>query len=111
MPDRSTRRLLVLRVLVLSMLLTLLGRLAHLQVWSGDDYVQAAAQNRLREVVATAARGGSEGRGRGLSLTFVAMEEESRCAWGWRVMKLSAAAALSCVASFRRGFPGRSKGC
>jgi penicillin-binding protein 2 len=56
-PDRSTRRLVVLRVLVASMLLTLLGRLAYLQVWSGEDYVQAAAQNRVREVVAPAARG------------------------------------------------------
>lgn len=47
----------VLRVLVASMLLTLLGRLAYLQVWSGEDYVQAAAQNRVREVAAPAARG------------------------------------------------------
>lgn len=57
MPDRSTRRLLVLRVGVLAMLLTLLGRLAQLQVVSGADYVQAAASNRVREVVTPAARG------------------------------------------------------
>jgi penicillin-binding protein 2 len=56
-PDRSTRRLFVLRVLVLSMLVTLLGRLAYLQVWSGEEYVQAAAQNRERDVVTPAARG------------------------------------------------------
>jgi penicillin-binding protein 2 len=56
-PDRSSRRLLVLRVLVLSMLVTLLGRLAFLQLWSADDYASAASQNRMREVVTPAARG------------------------------------------------------
>ena len=57
MPDRSARRLLVLRVLVLSMLVTLLGRLAYLQVWTGEEYVQAASSNRVRDVVTPAARG------------------------------------------------------
>jgi hypothetical protein len=55
--DTATLRLFVLRVVVLSMLVTLLGRLAYLQVWSGDDFVQAASQNRVREVVTPAARG------------------------------------------------------
>ncbi|GEL70150.1 hypothetical protein MVI01_19340 [Myxococcus virescens] len=41
-----------------------------------------AGDSAARGSFATAARGGSEGRGRGLSLTFVAMVEESRCAWG-----------------------------
>ena len=57
MPDRSARRLLVLRVLVLSMLVTLLGRLAQLQLVDGAEYVQAAAENRVREVVVPAVRG------------------------------------------------------
>ena len=57
MGDSATLRLFVLRVVVLSMLVTLLGRLAYLQVWSGDDFVQAASENRVREVVTPAARG------------------------------------------------------
>ena len=57
MGDTATLRLFVLRVVVLSMLVTLLGRLAYLQVWSGDDFAQAASDNRVREVVTPAARG------------------------------------------------------
>ncbi|HWG94466.1 MAG TPA: hypothetical protein VNU66_09600, partial [Mycobacteriales bacterium] len=57
MPDRSTRRLLVLRVVVLAMLATLVGRLAQLQLLSGDEYAQAATGNRVREVVTPAVRG------------------------------------------------------
>lgn len=57
MRDRPHLRLFVLRVLVLSMLVTLLGRLAYLQVWSGEQLAQAAATNRVREVVTPAARG------------------------------------------------------
>jgi penicillin-binding protein 2 len=55
--DPAALRLFVLRAVVLSMLLTLLGRLAYLQVWAGEDFVQAAAANRVREVVTPAARG------------------------------------------------------
>jgi penicillin-binding protein 2 len=55
--DTAARRLFVLRVVVLSMLLTLLGRLAHLQVWEGEQFVRAAADNRVREVVTPATRG------------------------------------------------------
>jgi penicillin-binding protein 2 len=55
--DHSQLRLLVLRVLVVSMLATLLGRLVQLQVWSGDELAQAAADNRVRELVLPAARG------------------------------------------------------
>lgn len=57
MPDRPARRLFVLRVLVLSMLLTLLGRLAYLQLGSGQTFAQAAQENRVREVITPAARG------------------------------------------------------
>ena len=57
MDDRARLRLVVLRVLVASILLTLLGRLWFLQVASGEDYDLAASANRVREVVAPAPRG------------------------------------------------------
>ncbi|HSR23080.1 MAG TPA: penicillin-binding protein 2, partial [Candidatus Eisenbacteria bacterium] len=57
MSERSRLRLLVLQVLVLSLLLTLLGRLWYLQVLAGDTYVRAAAENRTREIITPAARG------------------------------------------------------
>ena len=47
----------VLQVLVMSLLLTLLGRLWYLQVLAGDNYVKAAAENRTREIITPAARG------------------------------------------------------
>ena len=57
MSDRSRLRLVVLRVVVVSILLTLLGRLAYMQVAEGTDYRNAASQNRVRDIVTTAARG------------------------------------------------------
>ena len=57
MSDRSRLRLIVLRVLVLSLLLTLLGRLWYLQVLAGPQYQQAAADNQVRDIVAAAPRG------------------------------------------------------
>ncbi len=50
-------RLLVLRVLVVALLATLLGRLVLLQVVDGSRYTQAASANRVRDVVLPAARG------------------------------------------------------
>jgi penicillin-binding protein 2 len=50
-------RLVVLRVLVVSILLTLVGRLAYLQVVEADRYTAAANDNRIRQVVTPAARG------------------------------------------------------
>jgi penicillin-binding protein 2 len=47
----------VLRVVVVSILLTLLGRLAYMQVAEGADYRNAASQNRVRDIITTAARG------------------------------------------------------
>ena len=47
----------MLRVLVLSILATLVGRLAYLQVDQGAVYARAASDNRIREVVTPAARG------------------------------------------------------
>ena len=57
MSDRSSLRIVVLRVMVVSILLTLLGRLAYLQVAEGARYRSAASDNRIREVVTPAARG------------------------------------------------------
>ncbi|MGB8650871.1 MAG: penicillin-binding protein 2, partial [Mycobacteriales bacterium] len=57
MSDRSRLRIVVLRVVVVSILLTLLGRLAYLQVAMGAAYRKAASDNRVREVVTPAARG------------------------------------------------------
>lgn len=57
MSDRSRLRLVVLRVLVISLLLTLLGRLWYLQVLAGADYAKAAAENQVRDIIATAPRG------------------------------------------------------
>jgi len=42
---------------VFSLLVTLVGRLWYLQVLAGDDYQQAAADNRIREIVTPAVRG------------------------------------------------------
>jgi penicillin-binding protein 2 len=55
--DRSRLRLIVLRVLVISLLLTLMGRLWYLQVLAGPQYQQAAADNQVRDIVAAAPRG------------------------------------------------------
>jgi penicillin-binding protein 2 len=55
--DRSRQRLLVLQVLVLSLVVTLFGRLVYLQVVVGDEYQRAAADNLIREVVTPSVRG------------------------------------------------------
>jgi penicillin-binding protein 2 len=55
--ERSRLRLVVLQVLVLSLLVTLGGRLWHVQVVAGEQYQRAAAENRIREVVTPAVRG------------------------------------------------------
>ena len=57
MSERSALRLFVLRVLVVTLLATLFGRLWFLQVHAGDDYDLAAVENRVREVVDPAPRG------------------------------------------------------
>jgi penicillin-binding protein 2 len=57
MSERSRLRLVVLRVLILSLVLTLLGRLWYLQVLAGPQYQQAAADNQVRDIVAAAPRG------------------------------------------------------
>ena len=57
MNDRSRPRLFVLRVLVVTLFVTLFGRLVALQVVGGDDYAEAASANRVRPVVETAPRG------------------------------------------------------
>ncbi|MCU1593818.1 MAG: penicillin-binding protein 2 [Frankiales bacterium] len=57
MSDRSRLRIVVLRVVVASILLTLIGRLTYLQVAEGVSYSAAAKQNRIRTVITPAARG------------------------------------------------------
>lgn len=57
MSRRADLRLFVLRVVVLAILATLVGRLWFLQVYAGEDYAIAASQNRVREVVEPAPRG------------------------------------------------------
>ena len=57
MSERSRLRIIVLRVLVVSILATLLGRLAFLQVSQGSAYARAASANRVRAVITSAARG------------------------------------------------------
>ena len=50
-------RLGVIQVLVLTLFLTLFGRLWYLQVFSGDDYQAKAADQSVREIVEQPARG------------------------------------------------------
>jgi penicillin-binding protein 2 len=57
MSERSRLRLVVLQVLVLSLFVTLGGRLWYLQVVAGERYEQAASENRLRQVAVPAVRG------------------------------------------------------
>ncbi|MFL6128925.1 MAG: penicillin-binding protein 2 [Mycobacteriales bacterium] len=57
MPDSYPVRLAVLRVLVLSLLLTLGARLYYLQVLDQDKLVQTASRQHVREVILPAPRG------------------------------------------------------
>ncbi|WP_420033647.1 penicillin-binding protein 2 [Streptomyces sp. cg28] len=50
-------RLVVLQILVLSLLLTLGGRLWYLQVRNGDEYAKEASGNHVQQVVTPAVRG------------------------------------------------------
>src|ERR1051326_6730247 len=55
--DRRHARLIVLRVLVVALLVTLVGRLWYLQVRTGQTFRDAAAANDVRSVVTPAVRG------------------------------------------------------
>src|SRR5947209_3216469 len=55
--DRRRARLMVLRVLVLALLATLVGRLWYLQVRTGQTFRDAAAANDVRTVITPAVRG------------------------------------------------------
>lgn len=57
MNSRSHMRLLVLHVMVMSLLLSLGGRLWYLQVMNGAYYRKVAADNGIREIVVPAPRG------------------------------------------------------
>ena len=54
---RITIRLVILQVLVVSLLLTLGGRLWYLQIRNGQQYDQKAANNHIQQVVTPAVRG------------------------------------------------------
>ncbi|GAA1895878.1 penicillin-binding protein 2 [Streptantibioticus ferralitis] len=55
--QRVTIRLIILQILVVSLLLTLGGRLWYLQIRNGQQYTQQAANNHIQEVVDPATRG------------------------------------------------------
>ena len=57
MAARPEVRLTILRVLSMSLFITLFGRLFFLQVISGSDYAEQANNNQIREVVVPAPRG------------------------------------------------------
>jgi penicillin-binding protein 2 len=54
---RVRARMVILQVLVLSLMITLFGRLWFLQIREGDDYAAAASQNQVRDVITPAVRG------------------------------------------------------
>ncbi|MFG1806073.1 penicillin-binding protein 2 [Streptomyces sp. NPDC049040] len=54
---RITIRLVILQILVVSLLLTLGGRLWYLQIRNGQQYEQKAANNHIQQVVTPAVRG------------------------------------------------------
>jgi penicillin-binding protein 2 len=55
--SRITIRLVILQILVVSLLLTLGGRLWFLQIRNGDEYDEKAASNHIQQVVTPAVRG------------------------------------------------------
>ncbi|GAA0328880.1 penicillin-binding protein 2 [Streptomyces blastmyceticus] len=55
--SRVTIRLVTIQILVVSLLLTLGGRLWYLQIRNGDQYTAEAADNHIQQVVAPATRG------------------------------------------------------
>ncbi|MEU5421655.1 penicillin-binding protein 2 [Streptomyces sp. NPDC020667] len=55
--SRVTIRLITIQILVVSLLLTLGGRLWYLQIRNGDQYTAEAADNHIQQVVAPATRG------------------------------------------------------
>lgn len=57
MNDRARQRVFVLRVLVVSLVATLLGRLWYVQVLSGPTYRAQAEANQVRQLVTPAPRG------------------------------------------------------
>ncbi len=50
-------RLIILQVLILSLVVTLFGRLWYLQIRQGDEFTKAATSNNVRQVVTPAVRG------------------------------------------------------
>ncbi|MTB25493.1 MAG: penicillin-binding protein 2, partial [Actinobacteria bacterium] len=57
MNDRSSRRLLVMYILIGSLVVALFGRLYYLQIAAGPKYQQAALDNQSRDIVTPSVRG------------------------------------------------------
>jgi len=57
MNDYTYSRLIIIRVIILSLMLTLVGRLFYLQIGSGDEFVKASQKNAFRNVYTQPARG------------------------------------------------------
>jgi penicillin-binding protein 2 len=57
MPDKSIYRLKIIRVVLLSLMITLIGRLFYLQIYSGDNFLKASSRNAFREVLTSPVRG------------------------------------------------------
>ena len=57
MNERSRVRLFTLRVLVLTLLLALFGRLWYIQVLAGDSYARQASTTNEHDIITTATRG------------------------------------------------------
>ena len=57
MNERSAHRLVILRVLIISLFAVLIGRLYAMQIVDGDEYQNRASDGRVREIVDPATRG------------------------------------------------------
>ena len=57
MKDKSIIRLKVIRVIFLSLMITLVGRLFYLQISTGENFVKASQRNAFREIYSQPVRG------------------------------------------------------
>ena len=57
MPDKSFIRLKILRAILLSLMITLVGRLFYIQISTGENFLQASQRNAFREVYTPSVRG------------------------------------------------------
>ena len=57
MQDKSVIRLKIIRVIFLSLMITLIGRLFYLQISTGENFVKASQRNAFREIYTPPVRG------------------------------------------------------